>query len=189
MSWPVRAAAWIGAKQKFPTWLGPPRSSSRMFQSVQPSVPELKSLIIDRPYASPRLHRPYPVESNVAGVPSVKRMCLSGYSRFTQTHPLYRGHTGKEDVFVGIQPVHQRHVAVHLLPTRPVFIPVEADPPGVFRGRRILEDRQRPLDDEVAVMVPHDDVDFPQEPLLRHHRTQVILEIVRPVRPLIHARF
>src|SRR5438309_8100688 len=71
-------SAWIGAKQKFPTWFGPPRSSSRMFQSVHPSVPELKSLIIDRPYASPRLHRPYPVESKLAGVPSVKRMCLSG---------------------------------------------------------------------------------------------------------------
>src|SRR2546430_13086143 len=73
MSLPERVSAWIGAKQKFPTWLGPPRSSSRIFQSVHPSAPELKSLIIDRPYASPRLQRPYAVESKFAGVPSVNR--------------------------------------------------------------------------------------------------------------------
>src|SRR2546428_12488644 len=60
----------------------------------------------------------------------------------------------KPDVFVGVEPAHQRDVAVHLLPTRPVFIPVEADPPGVLRGRWIVEDRLRPLDDEVAVVVP-----------------------------------
>src|SRR5438477_5737652 len=73
MRLPVRVSAWIGAKQKFPTWLGPPRSSSRIFQSVHPSAPELKSLIIERPYASPRLQRPYAVESKFAGVPSVNR--------------------------------------------------------------------------------------------------------------------
>src|SRR2546430_6415528 len=72
MRLPVRVSAWIGAKQKFPTWLGPPRSSSRIFQSVHPSAPELKSLIIDRPYASPRLQRPYAVESKLAGVPSLR---------------------------------------------------------------------------------------------------------------------
>src|SRR5256885_11846420 len=83
MRLPVRVSAWIGAKQKFPTWLGPPRSSSRIFQSVHPSAPELKSLIIDRPYASPRLQRPYAVESKLAGVPSVNTRCLSGKSRLT----------------------------------------------------------------------------------------------------------
>src|SRR6266852_3494409 len=83
MSLPERVSAWIGAKQKFPTWLGPPRSSSRIFQSVHPSAPELKSLIIDRPYASPRLQRPYAVESKFAGVPSVNTRCLLRERPFT----------------------------------------------------------------------------------------------------------
>src|SRR5260370_41003714 len=83
MSLPLRVSAWIGAKQKFPTWLGPPRSSRRIFQAVHPSVQELKSLIIDRPYASPRLQRPYAVESKRAAEPSVKKMRLPGQRRLT----------------------------------------------------------------------------------------------------------
>ena len=43
----------IGAKQKLPTWFGPPFWSKRMFQSVHPAVPLLKSLIIEIPYLSP----------------------------------------------------------------------------------------------------------------------------------------
>ena len=38
-------------------------------------------------------------------------------------------------------------------------------------------------------MVPHDDVDFSQQALLRHHRTQVVFKKVPLVRRLKHARF
>src|SRR2546426_4686695 len=93
MSLPVRVSPWIGAKQKFPTWLGPPRSSSRIFQSVHPSAPELKSLIIDRPYASPRLQRPYRSEEHTSELQSpcnlVCRLLLEKKKK--KTHPSHNG--------------------------------------------------------------------------------------------------
>ena len=40
---------WRGALQKLPTWLGPPCSFSSRFQSIQPTVQRLRSLMIERP--------------------------------------------------------------------------------------------------------------------------------------------
>src|SRR6185312_14289536 len=75
---PLRVSRCTGAKQKFPTWLGPPFSSSRIFQSVHPVAPALKSLIIEYPYFSPsdqleRLSKLY-----FSLQPSVKIRFLSG---------------------------------------------------------------------------------------------------------------
>src|SRR3989454_2697164 len=78
-------------------------------------------------------------------------------------------------MFIGVEPVHQRHIAVHLLSTRPILIPVKSDPPDILRGFRIVEDRLCPLDDQIPVMIPHDDVDV-AEALLYHDRTKVVLE-------------
>src|SRR5205085_11937643 len=75
---PVFVSACSGAKQRLPTWLGPPFSSSKTFQSVQPTVPLLKSLIIDRPYCSPNFHSPSFCGSNASTQPSVKISGLLG---------------------------------------------------------------------------------------------------------------
>ena len=43
------------AEKKLPTWFGPPVWSKRIFQSVKPDEPLLKSFIMFLPYNSPRL--------------------------------------------------------------------------------------------------------------------------------------
>src|ERR1044072_6604457 len=86
---PVFVSACSGAKQRLPTWLGPPVSSSRTFQSVQPAVPLLKSWIIRRPYISPSLQSSTFFVSKASLHPSVEMRCLSGkasYVSFTLSY-------------------------------------------------------------------------------------------------------
>ena len=115
--------------------------------------------------------------------------------RFAQAPSSIRGRIearrcalGEEDVLVGVELMHQRDVVVHLRSTRPVLVPVKRDSPNVLRRRGVVEDRLGPLDDQVAVMVPDHDVDVAQ-PLLCHHRPEVIFEKIPLVRRLIDTRF
>src|SRR4029079_3954484 len=53
---------------------------------------------------------------------------------------------------------HERNVVEHLITAAPRLVPVEADAPHVLRGFRVGEDGTDPLVDEIAVMVPDDDL-------------------------------
>src|SRR5580698_7280103 len=83
MSFPVRVSVWTGAKQKLPTWLGPPCSSSKIFQSVHPQAPSLRSLIIEYPYRSPSDQFCRLSKANFSLQPSVKSKCVEGKAACT----------------------------------------------------------------------------------------------------------
>jgi hypothetical protein len=53
---------------------------------------------------------------------------------------------------------HELDVVKHRLAATPRLVPVITDTPNVLRRFRIVEDRPRALVDEIAIVVPHDDL-------------------------------
>jgi hypothetical protein len=68
---------------------------------------------------------------------------------------------GQQQLLVRVGAADFGDVAVHGLAASPGFVPVEADAPDVFGGTWIVQDGARPVGDQVAVVVPGDDLPVP----------------------------
>src|SRR5438046_1858993 len=65
---------------------------------------------------------------------------------------------------------------------------MKSDAPRVLRGPGIVEDGLRALHDQIAVVVPHDDVDV-LEPAPGHDRAEVVAQKIALGFGLVDARF
>src|SRR5437773_12485250 len=65
---------------------------------------------------------------------------------------------------------------------------MKPDAPRVLRGPGIVEDGLRALHDQIAVVVPHDDVDV-LEPAPGHDRAEVVAQKIALGFGLVDARF